>query len=115
VSRAVAQGIDLTDKPYVPALPLAELAPGAMRCVMLGDEPVLLVHTKEGMIHAVHNICSHAYAKMDEGRLRGNRVICPLHGASFDVRTGAVLGAPASAPLRSFPVRVVNGHIEVQA
>jgi len=32
----------LTDKPYVPALPLAELAPGAMRCVMLGDEPVLV-------------------------------------------------------------------------
>jgi len=38
-----------------------------------------------------------------------------LHGASFDVRTGAVLGAPASAPLKSYPVRVVDGHIEVQA
>jgi 3-phenylpropionate/trans-cinnamate dioxygenase ferredoxin subunit len=105
----------LSDKPYVPALPLAELAPGAMRCVTLGDEPVLVVHTKEGAVHAVHNICSHAYAKMDEGRLRGNRVICPLHGASFDVRTGAVLGAPATVPLKSYPVRVVDGHIEVQA
>lgn len=105
----------MTDTNFVPALPLAELAPGAMRCVMLGDQPVLLVHTKEGAVHAVHNICSHAYAKMDEGRLRGNRVICPLHGASFDVRTGAVLGAPATAPLKSYPVRVVDGHIEVQA
>lgn len=103
------------EKPFLPALPLAELAPGAMRCVTLGDAPVLLVHTRDGGVHAVHNICSHAYAKMDEGRLRGNRVICPLHGASFDVRSGAVLGAPASAPLQCYPVRVVDGHIMVQA
>lgn len=104
----------MSDQPYLPALPLADLTPGAMRCVTFGDEPVLLVRTKEGAVHAVHNICSHAYAKMDEGRLRGTRLICPLHGASFDVRTGAVLGAPANAPLRSYPVRVVDGRIEVQ-
>lgn len=104
----------MSDRPYVPALPMADLAPGAMRCIELGSEPVLLIHTKDGTIHAVHNICSHAFARMDEGRLRGNRLICPLHGASFDVRTGAVLGAPATSPLRSYPVRVVDGHIEVQ-
>ena len=103
------------EKPFLPALPLSELAPGAMRCVTLGDAPVLLIHTRDGGVHALHNICSHAYAKMDEGRLRGHRVICPLHGASFDVRNGAVLGAPASAPLQSYPVRVDDGHIMVQA
>jgi nitrite reductase/ring-hydroxylating ferredoxin subunit len=105
----------VSENPFLPALPLAELAPGAMRCVTLGEEQVLLVHAREGGVHAVNNICSHAYAKMDEGRLRGHRVICPLHGASFDVRTGAVLGAPANAPLKSYPVRVVDGHIMVQA
>jgi 3-phenylpropionate/trans-cinnamate dioxygenase ferredoxin subunit len=105
----------LTDSPYLPALPLADLAPGAMRCVTVGaDDAVLLVRTREGGVHAVHNVCSHAYARMDEGRLRGTRLICPLHGAGFDVRTGAVLGAPATAPLRSYPVRVVDGMIEVQ-
>lgn len=114
-TAAFAERTMVPEKPFLPALPLAELAPGAMRCVTLGDAPVLLVHTREGGVHAVHNICSHAYAKMDEGRLRGNRVICPLHGASFDVRSGAVLGAPASAPLQSYPVRVVDGHIMVQA
>lgn len=101
--------------PYVPALSLADLPPGQMRCVEIRGLPVLLVHAKDGGVHAVHNICTHAYARMDEGRLRGNRLICPLHGASFDVRTGAVLGAPATEPLQSFPVRVVDGRIEVQA
>jgi 3-phenylpropionate/trans-cinnamate dioxygenase ferredoxin subunit len=104
----------MSNPPYLRALPLAELAPGTMRCVELDGVPVLLVHGKDGGVHAVHNICSHAYARMDEGRLRGNRVICPLHGASFDVRTGAVLGAPATAPLASFRVRIADDHIEVQ-
>jgi nitrite reductase/ring-hydroxylating ferredoxin subunit len=105
----------LSEPAFVPVLPLAELAAGQMRCVEVGAVPVLIVHTKDGQLHAVNNVCSHAYARMDEGRLRGNRLICPLHGASFDVRTGAVLGAPANAPLPSYPVRVVDGHIEVQA
>ena len=104
----------MADRPYLPALSLAELAPGTMRCVTLADEPVLVVHAKDGAVHALHDICSHAYARLDEGRLRGHRVICPLHGASFDVRTGAVLGAPATVPLKSYPVRVVDGRIEVQ-
>ena len=104
----------MSNSPYLRALPLAELAAGAMRCVELDGIPVLLVHGKDGGLHAVHNICSHAYARMDEGRLRGNRVICPLHGASFDVRSGAVLGAPATVPLASYPVRIADDHIEVQ-
>lgn len=103
----------MSDKPYLPAVPLSHVAPGQMRCVVLAGESVLLVHAKDGLF-AVNNICSHAYAKLDEGRLRGNRLICPLHGASFDARDGAVLGAPATQPLRSYPVRIVDGHIEVQ-
>lgn len=91
----------------------AELPIGQMRCVEAGGVSVLVMHTKDGF-HAVDNICSHAYARLDEGRLRGHRLICPLHGASFDARTGAVLGAPAVQPLRTYTVRVHEAHVEVQ-
>jgi 3-phenylpropionate/trans-cinnamate dioxygenase ferredoxin component len=104
----------MSQLPFVRVLPVAELPPGAMRCVEANGVPVLVVRGKDGAVHAVHNVCTHAYARMDEGRLRGHRLICPLHGGSFDVRTGAVLGAPATAPLASYLVRIADDHIEVQ-
>ncbi len=97
---------------YQLLLQAEELPVGRTRCFDLGEHQVLLCHTKEGFF-AVHNICSHAYARLDEGRLRGTRVICPLHGASFDVRDGSVKGPPAYEGIRSYPVRVTDGRVEV--
>lgn len=97
---------------FVQACAESELPQGQMRCVALAGLQVLLCHTRDG-VHAVDNICTHAYARLDEGRLRGHRLICPLHGASFDARTGAVLGAPAVQPLKTYPVQIREGQIEV--
>jgi nitrite reductase/ring-hydroxylating ferredoxin subunit len=102
----------VTQPIFHPVLRLAELPPGRMRCVTVAGQEVLICHAREG-VFAVDNICTHALTRMDEGRLRGVRLICPLHGASFDIRDGRVLGAPASRPLPSYPVRVVEGMIEV--
>jgi len=103
----------VSDKTFFPALPAAQLPAGQMRCVEISGRLVLLAHAKDG-IYALDNLCSHGHARMDEGRLRGHRLICPLHAASFDVRTGAVLGGAATQALPSHPVRIVDGQIEVQ-
>jgi 3-phenylpropionate/trans-cinnamate dioxygenase ferredoxin subunit len=94
------------------AMALAELPRGRMRCVTVAGREVLICHTREG-VFALDNICTHALARMDEGRLRGQRLICPLHGASFDVRDGRVLGAPATRALTRYPTRVVAGSVEI--
>jgi nitrite reductase/ring-hydroxylating ferredoxin subunit len=62
---------------------------------------------------ALENLCSHALARFNEGKLRGHRIMCPLHGATFDIRTGACTGAPATRPIRTFPLRIKDGQIEV--
>lgn len=91
---------------------LAELPPGSMRAVRLGEREILLCHTREG-VFALDNICTHAHARLCEGRLRATRLMCPLHGASFDVRDGRVLGSPATIGLPIYPLRIVQGTIEV--
>ena len=102
----------MSERIFHPAILLAELPPGRMRCVTVGGREVLVCHTREG-VFALDNVCTHALARMDEGRLRGMRLICPLHGASFDVRDGRVLGAPATRALPQYPARVAAGMIEV--
>ena len=97
---------------FIPVLALSELPVGAMRAVMIGTRELLVCHTKDG-VFAVDNVCSHAYARLCEGRLRGTRLICPLHGASFDVRDGRVLGLPAARPLAAFAVRLSAGMVEL--
>lgn len=62
---------------------------------------------------AIENRCSHALETFDQGRMRGYRIMCPMHGATFDIRDGSCTGAPASRPIRSFPLRIVDGKIEV--
>ena len=93
-------------------IPLAELPVGTMSARTLADREIVVCSTKDG-IFAVDNICSHAYARLNEGRLRGTRLICPLHGAAFDVRDGRALGAPASRPLATHRVRLVDGAVEI--
>ena len=91
---------------------LSEVPIGKMHACAAGDREILVCRTKQG-IYAVDNICTHAYARLNEGRLRGTRLICPLHGASFDVRDGRVLGAPAAAPLLTHAVNVTDDCIEI--
>jgi nitrite reductase/ring-hydroxylating ferredoxin subunit len=94
------------------ALAAAELAEGEMRAVDIDGRSILVCHTREGWF-AVDSVCTHAYARMGEGRLRGHRLNCPLHGAAFDCRTGAVLSAPATVPLKTYAIRRLGDDVEV--
>jgi nitrite reductase/ring-hydroxylating ferredoxin subunit len=82
-----------------------------LACAVAGRE-IVVCRTKDG-VFALDNICTHAHARLSEGRLRGTRLICPLHGASFDVRDGRVLGAPATRPLTTHALRIVDAGIEI--
>jgi nitrite reductase/ring-hydroxylating ferredoxin subunit len=93
-------------------MPESDLPEGRLHGVVIAGRDLLFVRTKDG-VHALDNLCNHGTARLSEGRLRGVRVICPLHGASFDCRNGALLGAPASAPQCAHPTRSVDGWIEV--
>lgn len=102
------------DLRFEPVLALAEIPLGSMRPFTVAGREILICHTREG-VYALDNICTHAHARMCEGRLRATRIVCPLHGASFDIRDGKVLGPPAVVPLPTFAVRIVEGMIEVAA
>lgn len=102
----------MTNSSFVPVMTLAEIPLGSMQARVLEGREIVICHTREG-VFALDNVCTHAHARMCEGRLRATRLVCPLHGASFDIRDGRVLGPPATVALPTHQVRVVDGTIEV--
>ncbi len=92
--------------------PVEDLPEGSKKAKKLGDSMVLVCHTK-GKMYAVSNVCSHQDKFLHVGRVRNCRITCPLHGAQFDLETGAALNLPATKPIATYELRVVDDWIEV--
>jgi 3-phenylpropionate/trans-cinnamate dioxygenase ferredoxin subunit len=91
----------------------AEIPVGDSRIVRLDDQPIAVFHLADGW-YAIEDVCTHDGGPVAEGRLEGNIIECPRHGATFDVRTGAALTFPAVSPVTTFPVRVVGDEVQVE-
>jgi anthranilate 1,2-dioxygenase ferredoxin component len=72
----------------------------------------VLVAREDGEYRAVNDRCTHQASLLSTGKIRRGAVMCPLHGARFELASGRCLGA-AYGTLRTFPVRIENGMIEV--
>jgi 3-phenylpropionate/trans-cinnamate dioxygenase ferredoxin subunit len=90
-----------------------EIPVGTTKCLDILGRGLLVAHLEDGF-YAVENRCSHAASPLDGRRvLKGGQIMCPLHGARFDLRTGAAKTAPAFRGIPTYPARIVDGQIEV--
>jgi 3-phenylpropionate/trans-cinnamate dioxygenase ferredoxin subunit len=48
------------------------------------------------------------------GRVMGNSITCPFHGAIFDLRTGRAQGSPAIHPIKIYRIRVRDMNVEIE-
>jgi nitrite reductase/ring-hydroxylating ferredoxin subunit len=97
---------------FVAVAGIADIPPGAMKCVAV-DRARVLVANVGGAFHAISDICGHRNAPLSRGKLDGHRVECPLHFAIFDVRTGKLIDGPVSADVPSYETRVDGDTILV--
>lgn len=99
---------------WVRACALADLGDGAVRRAVLGaDGPAVAVVRVGDLVHAVADRCSHADFRLSEGEVVDGGLECPLHGALFDLRTGAPDGPPATRPVPVHAVRVQGDDVLV--
>ena len=100
----------MADEGFVKVATLGELSPGEMMVVEVGDDRILLANV-EGNVHAIDDICSHAYASLSEGDLNGQEVECPLHGGTFDLVSGEAIVPPADESVKVYQLRVEGDDI----
>lgn len=92
---------------------VGDLAPGSGTTVDVEGQRIALFNV-QGTFYAIDDMCPHSGGPPGEGDLDGAIVTCPWHGATFDVRTGAVTGPPARTDVRSFHVRVEGNDVLVE-
>ncbi len=96
---------------FLPALAAAAVPSGKGETVELGGRRIAVFNV-DGQFYALDDTCPHRGGPLGPGWIEGEKctVVCPLHGWEFDLKTGACLTVP-SRPVRSHPVRVVEGMV----
>lgn len=98
---------------FVDAIKADEVEPETACVVEIDDREIAIVHTG-GKYYALQNECTHRRQAIGEGDVVGEGVIeCPGHGATFNVLTGEAIEGPATDPLETFDVEVVDGMVRV--
>jgi nitrite reductase/ring-hydroxylating ferredoxin subunit len=100
---------------------LETLPAGSKQEVLIAGATVLLVRVGPS-VFSVDGICTHEGGLLVDGTLEAERIICPLHGATFDTATGAVLADPdgvvppqgVASALQKYPTKVDGGIIWVE-
>ncbi len=91
----------------------SDLPDGEARVFEVEGRSIALCHAAGDGVYAIDNVCTHDDGPLGEGTLRGDRIECPRHGALFDLKTGAAKTLPAVRGVRSYPVRLVDGEVQV--
>src|SRR5436853_7151845 len=98
--------------PELDVCPVEELPSCSVKIVYAGSLAVG-VYNLDGEFYALEDRCSHDDGPLCEGEFDPEIgvVICPRHGANFDIRSGRALTLPAYEPVSVYPVRVVDGLV----
>ena len=103
---------DIPMADFVSVAKATDLDPGQMVLVEIDDEEIVVANAN-GEYYAFSAECPHAGGPLDEGEVEGTLVICPWHGAEFDMTTGEALTMPAQDSIYTYKVRVEEGDVQV--
>ena len=97
---------------WVTVAKVADVPAGQMAAGRAGRDDIAIFNL-DGEFHALHAICTHAYALLTDGFIDGDIVECPLHGGCFEIRTGKGLGPPIGRPVKTYQTRVEGDDIQI--
>ena len=99
---------------FVRVAGVGDVPAGEMVTVEVGGAEIVIANL-DGEFVAFQNECTHRGGPLGEGLLENGVVECPFHAGQFNVRTGAVVSPPPTAPIKTYPVRVEGDDIKVAA
>lgn len=95
------------------ALKITEITEGEPKVVELADEEVA-VFRQGDRCFALEQRCPHTGGPLSLGKVEDGAVVCPWHGAKFDLQTGAMIRGPAKRGVRVFACRIQGGEVQIE-
>lgn len=86
------------------------LAEGGILLIEIDGSPIAIFNIA-GKLFALDDQCTHDGGPISEGQVDGETIICPRHGARFDILTGKAQSLPAVTDLKTYPIKIENGRI----
>ena len=90
-----------------------DLQPGTAKLVEVAGKKIALFNVN-GQFYALDDTCTHRGGSLSKGSFEDESVTCPLHGASFEFKTGKVLGPPAPTGVACYKVQVEGSDIQIE-
>ena len=97
---------------YLEIAPVSDLSNGERLFIEVEGKSLVIFNIADRYF-SIGDICSHDDGPVGEGDVEGYNIVCPRHGGEFDVRTGQAVQMPAVVDIPAYPVRVVDGMIQV--
>jgi 3-phenylpropionate/trans-cinnamate dioxygenase ferredoxin subunit len=95
------------------AIAVGDLADPGTMMLEIDERLVVLVHAA-GEFYCIDDVCTHDGGPLSDGELQGCQLICPRHGAKFDVRNGQAMTFPAIRATAAHEVKVDDGNVYVK-
>ena len=95
---------------FVEIAPASELPNGERLYLEIEGKPIVIFNIAE-QLFAIGDVCSHDDGPVGDGDLEGFNIVCPRHGAEFDVKTGKAVQMPAVVDIPAYPVQIRDGTI----
>lgn len=98
---------------FTKALRVSDVPEGSVAKAVVNEREIAIIHSG-GSFYALDGICTHEAGPLGEGTLDGEELVCPWHEGRYSVRTGeANPETDWVTDVRSFPVKVEDGHVWV--
>jgi p-cumate 2,3-dioxygenase ferredoxin subunit len=95
--------------------PADEVVEGEIKQVSLPDGSNVALYRVDGAIYVTADVCTHGEASLSlEGLMNGKTVECTFHFGTFDVTTGEPTGMPCEIPLKTYPVKIIDGKVQIE-
>jgi len=104
--------VDTSRYEFVQVAEDGELKPGERLLIEVDDLPIAVFYV-DGKYYAIGDVCTHDDGPLGDGELDGHQIVCPRHGARFDIRSGKALTLPAVVDTPWYPTQVKDGWIEI--